>query len=80
LPWDLAPCSQSGGLGPYAGIKSQPFQRLHALCLILIADGVNSQRFRGFAVLWPIVDEGHFFRISLQDVKRQFEDFGFRLT
>ena len=29
------------------------------MCFILIADGVNSQRFRGFAVLWPIVDEGH---------------------
>src|SRR5580698_8714388 len=67
-------------LSPYAGIKSQPLQRLHALCFILIADCVNSQLFRRLAVLGPVVDKGYFSGITLQDIKRQLEDFGVRLT
>src|SRR5580704_16278891 len=77
---ELAPCSQCDALCPDADCQAQPLQRLHALCLILIANCVNSQSFRRLAVALAVVDKSHFLRIALQHVERQLEDFGIRLA
>ena len=64
----------------YAGVKTKPLQRLHALCFILIADCVNSQSLRRIAVTLAVVDKSHFLGIALQHVKRQLKDFRVRLA
>src|ERR1700722_4040244 len=72
MDWLLA---QLFCLCPYAGIKSQSLQRLHALCFILIANRVNSQGICCIAVSLAIVDKSNFLSIALQHIKRQLKEF-----